>query len=143
MGYGINRWGLLLLLGTSNKLPVAEHQMRFWAESHVYIRNWLLLLYGAQWWRIQFIYWCVLKSDAMSRDSYIRIWIARACDVLCCLVCNIIPRVIWIWICAIPVQSLVCNNRVLFFGTLLVNSRVFLLWKFVKLVECVCGKWVI
>ena len=37
----------------------------------------------------------------------------------CCLLC-IISRVIWM--CAIPFQSVECNNRGLFFGTLLLDA---------------------
>ena len=60
------------------------------------------------WWKSRHVYeiWIWIRGLDMS--------------VLSCV--HYIPCVVVIWICAIPVQSLECNNRGLFFGTLLNSS---------------------
>ena len=116
---GVGVW-ILLLLGTSNKIPYCWTQMRFlcW-EPRIYKLVLLIWNCDAQW-HIQFLYRRVYKSDAMCRHICYGFEFELAgfrCP--CCLVCIIVPCVIVIWICAIPIQSLVCNNRGLFFDTLL------------------------
>ena len=119
MGYEIKiddvcMW-ILLLPGTSIKTPCCWAQMTFVYGEPALNRRMLLLLNCDAQWRIHFLISACIKRDAMCRDTHIWIWIARAGDV-CVVLCNM-SRVIWI--CAIPVQSLECNNRGLFFGTLL------------------------
>ena len=63
-----------------------------------------------------------IKVTLWVQTHTIWIWITRACDV-CVVLCANCPVLCdlncAIWIYAIPVQSVECNNRGLFFGTLL------------------------
>ena len=94
----INRWvngvglWILLLFGTSNKLPVAEHQMiDMWKEPHIY-KTALLILDCDALWRIQ-IFLSAHVGEWRHEQTYIMwmwiwIWIRAACDVrvvLCAL----------------------------------------------------------
>ena len=78
--------GVLLLLGTSIKFPVAEHEMIDWCWGPRI--NKLLLLPRKCWnsGRVRLLYLLVLKSDAMCRHTYS--WFefefeARIMNVLC------------------------------------------------------------
>ena len=109
---------ILLLLCISIKTPCCWAQMTFVCWEPALNRRVLLLWNCDAQWRIQFLISACIKSDAMCRDTYNLNLNSRAWDVRV-VWCNIVPCVIWIWICAIPVQSWVCNNRGLFFATLL------------------------